>query len=95
VNAQNQSVVNVEDPADHRITGIRATGTITGRDSQSILGVGGPAMDIARLVEMSSGSDREAAESRRRSAGGSAICGPGKHPRNRETPELARCSTVV
>ncbi len=39
VKAQNQSVVNVEDPADHRVVGIKATGTITGRDSQSILGV--------------------------------------------------------
>lgn len=39
VKGQNQSVVNVEDPADHRATGIRATGTITGRDSQNTLAV--------------------------------------------------------
>ena len=39
VKTQNQSVVNVEIPGDHHITGIRATGTITGRDSQNTLGV--------------------------------------------------------
>jgi hypothetical protein len=39
VKAQNQSVVNVEDPGDHRVTGIRAIGTITGQDSQNVLGV--------------------------------------------------------
>lgn len=39
VKTQNQSVVNVEDPADHRVVGVRAAGTITGRDSESILGV--------------------------------------------------------
>jgi hypothetical protein len=39
VKTQNQSVANIESPADHRITGIRASGIITGRDSQNILGV--------------------------------------------------------
>jgi hypothetical protein len=38
VKAQNQSVVNVEDAADRHVTGIRATGTIAGSDSQKILG---------------------------------------------------------
>lgn len=36
---QNQSVTNIEDPADHHVTGVKAVGTITGRDSQTILGV--------------------------------------------------------
>jgi hypothetical protein len=39
VKAQNQSVVNVEDPTDHHAVGIKAIGTISGRESQSILGV--------------------------------------------------------
>jgi len=39
VKTQNQSVVNVEDPADHHLVGVRATGSITGRDSENILGV--------------------------------------------------------
>ena len=39
VKTQNQSVVNVEDPADHHVVGVRAAGTITGRDSEYILGV--------------------------------------------------------
>jgi hypothetical protein len=39
VKSQNQSVVNVEDPADHHVSGIKGTGTISGRDSESILGV--------------------------------------------------------
>jgi hypothetical protein len=39
VKTQNQSAVNVEDPADHHVVGIRAAGSITGRDSENILGV--------------------------------------------------------
>jgi hypothetical protein len=37
VKAQNQSVSNVED-ADHHVVGVKAAGTITGRDSEWILG---------------------------------------------------------
>jgi len=36
VKTQNQSVVNVEDPANHHITGVKAVGSISGRDSQTI-----------------------------------------------------------
>jgi len=39
VKTQNQSVVNVEDAADHHLVGVKAAGTITGRDSDNILGV--------------------------------------------------------
>jgi hypothetical protein len=39
VKTQNQSVVNVEDPADHRFTGVKGVGSITGRDSETILGI--------------------------------------------------------
>jgi hypothetical protein len=39
VKAQNQSVARLEDPADHRIIGVKGVGTITGRDSQSVLGI--------------------------------------------------------
>jgi hypothetical protein len=39
VKAQNQSVVNVEDPTDHHIADVKGTRSITGRDSESILGV--------------------------------------------------------
>jgi len=39
VKSQNQSVANVTDPGDHHLTGVKAVGTIAGRDSQSILGV--------------------------------------------------------
>jgi hypothetical protein len=34
VKSQNQSVENIEDPATHAIVGIRARGTITGRDKE-------------------------------------------------------------
>lgn len=37
--SQNQSVANVTDPGDHHLTGVKAVGTIAGRDSQNILGV--------------------------------------------------------
>jgi hypothetical protein len=36
VKTQNQSIVNVEDPADHHIAGVKAVGSISGRDSQTI-----------------------------------------------------------
>lgn len=39
VKSQNQSVANVTDPGDHHLTGVKAVGTIAGRDSQNILGV--------------------------------------------------------
>lgn len=39
VKTQNQSVVNVEGSSDHQVAGVKATGTITGRDSQNIVGV--------------------------------------------------------
>jgi hypothetical protein len=39
VKTQNQSVVNVEDPTDHHLAGVKGVGTITGRDSEYILGV--------------------------------------------------------
>ncbi len=39
VKSHNQSTANVEDPATHRVTGIKAVGSITGLDTQSILGV--------------------------------------------------------
>ena len=39
VKTQNQSVVNIEDPTDHHIAAMRGAGTITGRDSEYILGV--------------------------------------------------------
>ena len=39
VKAQNQSVVNVEDATDHHVSGVKGVGTISGRDSESILGV--------------------------------------------------------
>ena len=38
VKSQNQSVSNVED-ADHHVIGVKAVGSITGRDSEYILGV--------------------------------------------------------
>lgn len=38
VKTQNQSVSNVED-ADHHVVGVKGVGSITGLDSQSILGV--------------------------------------------------------
>ena len=39
VKTQNQSVVNVEDATDHHVSGVKGVGTISGRDSESILGV--------------------------------------------------------
>ena len=39
VKTQNQSVVKVEASADHPSGGLKAAGTIAGRDSQNILGV--------------------------------------------------------
>jgi hypothetical protein len=39
VKDQNQSVVNIEDPVDRHVTGVKAVGPITGRDSEVILGV--------------------------------------------------------
>jgi hypothetical protein len=39
VKAQNQTVANVEDPSDHHSVGVRAEGSISGRDSENILGV--------------------------------------------------------
>jgi hypothetical protein len=39
VKSQNQSVANVVDSGGHHLTGVKAVGTIAGRDSQSILGV--------------------------------------------------------
>jgi hypothetical protein len=39
VKGHNQTTTNVFDPVDHHLTGIKGTGTITGLDSQSILGV--------------------------------------------------------
>jgi hypothetical protein len=41
VKTQNQSVINVQDPTGHHLAGVKAAGTITGRDSQNILGVKG------------------------------------------------------
>lgn len=38
VKTQNQSVVNVDDPSDHHLTGVKAVGSISGRDSQNIIG---------------------------------------------------------
>jgi hypothetical protein len=38
VKTQNQSVANIED-AEHRVIGLKASGSITGRDRQNILGV--------------------------------------------------------
>jgi hypothetical protein len=37
--SHNQNSMNIEDPTDHKVTGIKAVGTITGLDPQSILGV--------------------------------------------------------
>lgn len=39
VKLQSQAVVQIENPTDHRITGVKAVGPISGRDSQAILGV--------------------------------------------------------
>jgi hypothetical protein len=39
VKTQNQSVVNIESPTDHDLAGVKGVGSITGRDSQNILGV--------------------------------------------------------
>ncbi len=39
VKTQNQSVVNIEDAMNHHVSGVKAVGTISGRDSESILGV--------------------------------------------------------
>lgn len=38
VKSQNQSVINVEDPSDHHLSGVKAVGSISGRDSQTIIG---------------------------------------------------------
>lgn len=37
--SHNQTATNVDDPSNHHLTGIKAAGTITGLDSQMILGV--------------------------------------------------------
>lgn len=39
VKTQNQSVVNIQDATDHQASGVKGVGTISGRDSESILGV--------------------------------------------------------
>jgi hypothetical protein len=39
VKTQNQSVMSIESPTDHHLTGVKGVGSITGRDSQNILGV--------------------------------------------------------
>src|ERR1035441_9399007 len=38
VKAQSQTVVQMEDPTDHHIIGVKAVGPISGRDSQALLG---------------------------------------------------------
>jgi hypothetical protein len=38
VKTQNQAVMNVENPVSHQVVGVKATGTIVGRDSEGIAG---------------------------------------------------------